>query len=83
MEKNKIIREYLLQKAIDLLDESQTWQENLAESVEVLKEEPRQHMNLTHMNMRKLAHQLRFVIDIISEIQELDEKKDVSGSVFL
>jgi len=77
MEKNKIIREYLINKVITQLDDLQTWQENLAESVEVLKEEPKEHQLATHLCMKALAGEIRSVMNMVYEIHVLDQKEEI------
>lgn len=74
MNKKTIITQYLLDKITTKLDEAQMWQENLADVVE--KNEPvLEHQLTSDRCMRQLAHDLRVIMDLVEELDELINAK--------
>ena len=75
-DKSSIVVQYIIGKIIHKLDESQIWQDNLATKVESLTLSTEEHMNPMHQNMREVAHDLRDIMDMVYEIQDLITHKE-------
>jgi len=77
MNEKKIIVNYLTMKAIDKLDELQIWQDSLAEKAKNLPNPMQEGQYALHRCMELLAAEIREVMSIIYEVDELLEDKDI------